>query len=89
MTDIFEIELPKDTSCPTRIEWAGERHADLVEGILTDDAGWFVWATIVGWADLCDSDDRRQYLAMAKNFADLLNYRKENAETPNDEEHSS
>lgn len=74
-TRTFDLAMPTDTTCATRIEWAGERHADLVEGLLPNEAGWFIWATIVGWADLCRASERRQYLAMAKNFAELLQAR--------------
>lgn len=75
MPQAFDLEMPTDTSCSTRIEWAGERQADLAEGLIPDDVGWFIWATLVGWADLCGDSDRRQYHAMAKNFAELLQAR--------------
>ena len=68
-----DLELPADNSAATRIEWAGERYADLCEGLLTSDVGWFVWNVIVGWTDLGATDDEKTaYLAMAQNFAELL-----------------
>jgi hypothetical protein len=68
-----DLELPADNTAATRIEWAGERYADLCEGLLTPDVGWFVWNVIVGWTDLgATNDEKTAYLAMAQNFADLL-----------------
>lgn len=72
MTNYFDLELPADESVATRIEWAGERYADLAEGLLTPDVGWFIWQYIVGWTDLCTDEERRQYNAIAKNISDLL-----------------
>ena len=78
MTRYTDLELPADETAATRIEWAGERYADLSEGSISDDVGWFIWQYIVGWTDIgATKDERRSYLAMARNFADLLNSRKE------------
>lgn len=69
----YDLELPADNTAATRIEWAGERFADLCEGIMTSEVGWFCWNVIVGWTDLgATADEKTQYLAMAKNFSDLL-----------------
>ena len=68
----FDLEMPADESVETRIEWAGERYADLCEGIIPLDVGRFIWNVVVGWSDLCSEADRRQYNAMAKNFSDFL-----------------
>lgn len=69
---ITDLDLPTDNSLATRIAWAGERHWDLVEGLLTSEVGWFVWNVVVGWADLCSTDDRQQYLAMAREIQSTL-----------------
>jgi len=68
-----DLELPADNTAATRIEWAGERYADLCEGLMTPAVGWFVWNVIVGWTDLgATEDEKAAYNAMGKNFADLL-----------------
>lgn len=73
MTKYLDLELPADNSAATRLEWAGERYADLCEGILPNDVGWFVYNVIVGWTDIgATEDEKRQYLAMSASIADLL-----------------
>ena len=72
MTRYLEIQGPADDSREARIEWAGERYADLCEGLIPPDVGWFIHQWIIGWTDLCSEEDRRQYRGMAKNFSDLL-----------------
>ena len=44
----------------------------MVEGTLDKEDSTFVWATIVGWADLCSDDERRQYHELAKSFSSLM-----------------
>ena len=68
----LDLEFPTDNSLPTRIEWAGERIADISEGLLSADVGWFVWNLIVGWSDLATTEERRQYLAVARVVEELL-----------------
>lgn len=68
----FDLELPADNTVETRIAWAGERLWDYHEGLLPKEVGWFVWNAIVGWADLCTADERRQYLAMARELQQAL-----------------
>jgi hypothetical protein len=70
--DPFSIELPKTKDVNDRIEWAGERITDVVEGILTGENAWWIWSTIIGWADLANENDRRQYLALANALSDIL-----------------
>lgn len=72
MAKHFEMEMPVTQSVADRVEWAGERIADVAEGLLSGEGGWFVWATIVGWADLCDDEARRQYQSLAGRIADML-----------------
>lgn len=77
MTRYTDLELPADESAATRIEWAGERYADLAEGVIPDDVGWFIWQYIVGWTDIgANEDEKRAYLAMSANFSDLLQSRR-------------
>lgn len=71
----LDLELPSDNTVETRLEWAGERFADLAEGILPDDVGWFIYNVVIGWADLCNDNDRRQYVAMAGQISELLRSR--------------
>jgi hypothetical protein len=68
----LDREFPMDNSLPARIEWAGERIADISEGLLSADEGWFVWNMVVGWSDLATSEERRQYLAVARVVEELL-----------------
>lgn len=68
----FDVEMPANQKVETRIEWAGERYSDLCEGIMPADVGWFVWQTVVGWADLGTKDEKRQYLEMAKLIETFL-----------------
>jgi hypothetical protein len=68
----LDLEFPTDNSLAARIEWAGERIADISEGLLSADVGWFVWNLIVGWSDLATSEERRQYLAVARVVEELL-----------------
>jgi hypothetical protein len=72
MTNLNAMQLPATQSVTDRVEWAGERLADVAEGLLGGDDGWAVWATIVGWADLCSDDARRQYQDLAGRIADML-----------------
>ena len=73
MARYLDLELPADDSALTRIEWAGERYADLAEGLSTPDVGWFICSYIIGWTDIgATEDEKRAYNAMAKNFSDLL-----------------
>ena len=68
-----DLELPADNTAATRSEWAGERYADLCEGLMTPEVGWFVWNVIVGWTDLgATEDEKRQYNEMAKAVSQLL-----------------
>lgn len=68
---MIEIELP-GRNHEARIDWAGERYADLCEGELLAEQGWFVWGVIVGWTDSASPDEKRQYNALAQLFSDLL-----------------
>ena len=68
----YELPLPCDNTIATRLEWAGERYADLVEGQCSPEIGWFVWNAVMGWTDLCSEDERRQYLAMANQLEEYL-----------------
>ena len=71
MTNLFDMPMPAQHAT-ARVEWAGERIADVAEGLLNAEAGWFVWATIVGWSDLCSEDERRQYLNLSGRIAEMV-----------------
>lgn len=67
------IEMERPGKNPTeRIEWAGERYADLCEGEIESEAGWFIWGLLVGWCDVATPDEKRQYEQLAKLFETLL-----------------
>ena len=71
----LDLELPSDNTVETRLEWAGERYADLCEGLLPDHVGWFIYNVVIGWTDLCTPEEKRQYNAMGGQIADLLRSR--------------
>lgn len=71
MAKYLDLELP-GTNVNERVEWAGERYADLCEGLLERDMGWFIWGVIVGWSDVGTADEKRQYRELGKNFEQLL-----------------
>jgi|GEM_PF-1793307 len=72
MLNPFDLQMPATENVADRVEWAGERIADVAEGLLGGEHGWLVWNIIVGWADLCFEDDRRQYHALAGQLSTLL-----------------
>jgi hypothetical protein len=55
----------------SRLAWAGDRMWDLSEGIIPPEECGILWALIVGWADLCTADERRQYLDFARLVQEL------------------
>lgn len=67
-----DLEMPRDTRPETRVEWAGERIADMAEGKIkrqTDAA--LIANVIVGWMDVLDGH-QGQYLQLAKLFIALM-----------------
>jgi hypothetical protein len=72
LVSYLDLEFPSDNSLATRIAWAGERIADISEGLLSADVGWFVWNIVVGWSDLATTEEKRQYLAIARVVGELL-----------------
>lgn len=72
LVSYLDLEFPSDNSLVTRIAWAGERIADISEGLLSADVGWFVWNMVVGWSDLATTEEKRQYLAVARIVGELL-----------------
>jgi len=71
------IPLPASSDANVRIAWAGETFQDLIEGLYTIEQGWYIWNMIVGWTDLCTSDEERQYLAMARIYNEYLKWQQE------------
>lgn len=72
MSNALSIALPESEDVATRVEWAGERIADMAEGILSGDDAKLVVAIVIGWGDLCDQDARRQYLSLAGRMTTIL-----------------
>ena len=64
-TTLDSIQTPETTDCATRIEWAGERLADLADGTLPMDAAHILVAYLMGWADISTEDEMRQYFTIA------------------------
>jgi hypothetical protein len=71
MPTLDTLQTPATTDCAARIEWAGERIADLCDGTLGASYAAMVWNYVVGWMDLCTEDERRQYGALAHRVQDL------------------
>lgn len=74
MSKYIDLELPQSSKPSERIEWAGDRYADLCEGLIDTDVGWFVWGAIVGWGDVGTADEKRQYAALAASFEAYLHH---------------
>jgi hypothetical protein len=72
MTLSSTINLPSSPDVNVRIAWAGDAFQDLIEGLYTKEQGWYIWNLIVGWSDLCTSEERRQYLAMSRIYDEYL-----------------
>ena len=72
MQTLSALQTPSATDCATRIEWAGERIADLAEGILTRETAVLIVSLITGWTDLCADDERRQYRELARMMQDMI-----------------
>jgi hypothetical protein len=69
---LSSIPLPSSTNINIRIAWAGDIFQDLIYGTYNTNEGWYIWNVIIGWTDLCTTEEKRQYLAMAKIFEDYL-----------------
>ena len=70
---LIEIELPGPRATfAERIEWAGERFADVCEGLLTPTEGQYIWNVIVGWTDIGANDhEKLAYVAIASAIAEV------------------
>lgn len=74
----FEIENPRSVKFEDRIEWCGERLADLAEGMYPPPVGWFIWQWIVGWTDIgVTPDEAVVYHGFAQRIAELIRAQEE------------
>jgi len=71
MPTLSTLQTPATTDCAARIEWAGERIADLCDGTLDKSYVAMVWNYVVGWMDIATEDERRQYAALARRVQEL------------------
>ncbi len=71
----FDIAFPADETAATRCAWARERLAEYRAGNLPREVGWFVWALVVGWTDLCAPEQLEEYLSVGCELAEALQSR--------------
>lgn len=69
---IIDLPLPASRNYSTRIEWAGDRYADIADGTIADrEVAWLVWNIVQGWSDLGTQEERDGYRRMAGQIAQL------------------
>lgn len=71
MPTLSTLPTPSTTGCAARIEWTGERIADLCDGTLDMSYAPMLVAYLLGWMDLCTADERRQYNELARRVSEL------------------
>jgi hypothetical protein len=71
MPTLDTLQTPTSSDPVARIEWTGERIADLCDGTLSKSYAAMVWNYLAGWMDLATEDERRQYAALALRVQDL------------------
>lgn len=64
---LIDMDLPTKAK---RLDWAGDRYADLVVGTITNQQGYFVVSVISGWLDIpgLSEKEERQYKSFIKLF---------------------
>jgi len=67
-----QLSPPNATDIVVRLQWATDRMWDLAEGVLDPPVAGLLWSIVVGWADLCDLDERRQYLTIASQLETMM-----------------
>jgi hypothetical protein len=72
MNLLDQLDPPRSKDVVARLQWATERMWDLAEGRLEPPVSGLLWALVVGWADLCDENERRQYLTIAGQIEQML-----------------
>lgn len=74
----FEIENPRSEAFQDRVEWCGERYADIAEGLYPPPVGWFIWQWIVGWTDIGPAPEEAEaYHRFAQSIAELVRAQEE------------
>jgi hypothetical protein len=71
-TTLETLATPTSSDPAVRIEWAGERLADMAEGSLDRDTAILIVTLVLGWADLGTEHERNQYRALAGQLQSLL-----------------
>ena len=71
---LTDLELPGPRATfEERIEWAGERFADVCEGLLTRQQAEYIWNVIIGWTDIGANDEQKlAYVAIASAIAEVV-----------------
>jgi hypothetical protein len=72
MNLLDQLNPPRSQDVVSRLEWATDRMWDLAEGVLDPPVAGLLWSIVVGWADLCDLDERRQYLTIASQLETMM-----------------
>jgi hypothetical protein len=72
MTQLETLQTPTNSDTAVRIEWAGNRIADLAEGLLSRDTAILIVTLVLGWADLGTEHERNQYRTLAGQMQSLL-----------------
>jgi hypothetical protein len=72
MNLLDQLDPPRSKDVVARLQWATERMWDLAEGRIDPPVAGLLWALVVGWADLCDENERRQYLTIAGQIEEML-----------------
>jgi hypothetical protein len=72
MTTLETLTTPASSSPAVRIEWTGERIADMSEGLLSRDTAILIVALVMGWADLGSEHERNQYRSLAGQMQSLV-----------------
>jgi len=72
MSLLDQLNPPRSQDVVARLEWATERMWDLAEGKIDPPVAGLLWALVVGWTDLCDENERRQYLTIAGQIETMM-----------------
>jgi hypothetical protein len=72
MNLLDQLDPPKSKDVVARLQWATERMWDLAEGRIDPPVAGLLWALVVGWADLCDENERRQSLTIAGQIETMM-----------------
>jgi hypothetical protein len=72
MNLLDQLNPPRSQDVVARLDWATQRMWDLAEGRIEPPVAGLLWALVVGWGDLCDANERRQYLTIAGQIETMM-----------------